>query len=113
MANETGLDSTGISTAVPAWLRTEALEARYAQEYLWQKCFNSVEGDELISGQIRQKGDRVTVQIFPALSATDISTTDGSFTTTEVSPTAVNIIINKWKNVSVDLVDIVDAQAVL
>ena len=113
MANETGLDSTGISTAVPAWLRIKALKARYAAQKIWGRCLNAMEGDANVQGQIKRAGDRVTLQIFPSLSATDISTTDGSFTNTEISPTAVSVIINKWKNVSADLVDIVDAQAVL
>lgn len=113
MANETGLDSTGISTAVPAWLRTKALKARYAAQKIWGHCFNAMEGDATVSGNIKRAGDRVTIQVFPSLSASDISTTDGSFTNTEVSPTAVSVIINLWKNVSADLVDIVDAQAIL
>src|SRR5437762_4974522 len=113
MANETGLDSTGVSTAVPAWLRTRALKARYAASKVWVKCLNGVEGDSLVQGQIKKAGDRVTFQLFPSLSTTDISTTDGSFTNTDVSPTVATITINKWKNVSADLVDIVDAQAVL
>lgn len=113
MSNETGLDSTGISTAVPAWLRTRALKARYASQKIWGHCLNVMEGDANVQGDIRRAGDRVTLQVFPSLSASDISTTDGSFTNTEVSPTAVTITINKWKNVSADLVDIVDAQAIL
>lgn len=113
MANETGLDSTGISTAVPAWLRQKALKARYASQKIWGHCLNAMEGDPMVQGNITKAGDRVTLQVFPSLSASDISTTDGSFTNTEVSPTAVSVTINKWKNVSADLVDIVDAQAIL
>lgn len=113
MANETGLDSTGISTALPAWLRVKALKARYASQKIWGHALNAMEGDPGVDGKISKAGDRVTLQIFPSLSATDISTTDGSFTNTEVSPTAVSVIVNKWKNVSADLVDIVDYQAVL
>lgn len=113
MANETGLDSTGINTSVPAWLRTAALEARYASKKVWGHCFNAVEGDALVQGNITKKGDRVTVQIFPSMSTSDISTTDGSFTSSELSPTAVSVTINKWKNVSLDLVDIVDYQSIL
>ena len=113
MANETGFDSSGISTAVPAWLRTKALKARYAAAKVWKNCLNGVEGDPLVKGQITKAGDRVTFQIFPELSASDINTTDGSFTSTEVSPTPVTITINKWKNVSADLVDLVAAQSVL
>lgn len=113
MANETGFDSTGISTAVPAWLRQRALKARYAAAKVWKHCLNGVEGDALVKGQINKAGDRVTFQIFPELTVTDISTTDGSFTNTEVSPTAATVTINKWKNVSADLVDLVDFQSVL
>jgi hypothetical protein len=113
MANETGLDSTGVSTSLPAWLRTRSLKARYAAAKVWKHCLNGVEGDELVKGKINQAGDRVTLQIFPALSTSDISTTDGSFTNTEVVVVPKSIIINKWKNVSADLVDIVDTQSVV
>lgn len=113
MANETGLDTTGISTSVPAWLRKIALEARYAKKRVWQHCFNGIEGDPEVQGKISKAGDRVVVQVFPAFSATDISTTDGSSTDTEVEPTAKTITINKWKNVSATLVDIVDFQSII
>jgi len=112
-ATMTGLDSTGISTSVPAWLRTKALKARYAASKIWPRCLNGVEGDPLIQGNIRKMGDRVTFQIFPTLTTNDISTTDGSYTATEISPTAVSITVNKWKSVAADIVDIVDAQSVL
>lgn len=113
MANETGLDSTGVSTSVPAWLRAKALKARYADSKVWKHCLNGVEGDELVKGKIKQVGDRVTLQIFPALTTSDISTTDGSFTNTEIVVVPKSIIVNKWKNVSADLVDITDAQSVV
>ena len=113
MANETGLDNSGMSAALPNWLRTKALKARYAASKVWKHCLNGIEGDELVSGNIKRAGDRVTFQIFPALSTTDISTTDGSFTNSDVILTQGTVIVNKWKNVSADLVDIVDAQSIL
>lgn len=112
-ATMTGLDSTGISGSVPAWLRTKALKARYAASVVWPRCLNGIEGDPLVQGNIRKKGDRVTFQIFPTLSTNDISTTDGSYTATEISPTQATITINKWKSVAADIVDIVDAQSTL
>jgi len=113
MANETGLDSAGMSTALPEWLRSIALEARYAKKRVWSHCFNAVEGDPEVQGKITKSGDSVTVQIFPAFSATDISTTDGSSTDTETTLTTKTVTINKWKNVSATLVDIVDYQVVV
>lgn len=112
-ATMTGLDSTGISTSVPAWLRTRALKARYAASKVWKLCLNGVEGDDFIKGKISQMGDRVTFQIFPTLNVTDISTTDGSYTAQEITPTAVSIIVNKWKSVAADIVDIVAAQSAI
>lgn len=113
MANETGLDSTGISGSVPAWLRTRALKARYAASVVWPRVTNGIEGDPLVQGQIKKRGDRVTFQIFPTLSTNDISTTDGSYTDTEISPTQATITINKWKSVAARVVDIVDAQSTI
>lgn len=112
-ATMTGLDSTGVSTSVPSWLRTRALKARYAASKVWVHCLNGVEGDPLVQGQIKKAGDRVVFQIFPTLSTNDISTTDGSYTATEINPTTATIIINKWKSVAADIVDIVEAQSVL
>lgn len=112
-ATATGLDSTGISASVPKWLRTKALKARYAASKIWTRCLNGVEGDPLIQGNIRKMGDTITFQVFPTLTTNDISTTDGSYTATEINPTAVSITINKWKSVAADIVDIVDAQSVL
>jgi len=113
MANETGLDTTGVSTTLPNWLRVKALKARYAAQKAWGHCLNAMEGDANVTGSIKQAGDRVTLQIFPSLATSDISTTDGSFTDTEVSPTPVSIVVDKWKNVSANLVDIVDYQSIL
>src|SRR5258707_12083949 len=113
MANETGLDATGISTSVPKLLRTKALKARYAASEVWKDCVNGVEGDALVKGNITKMGDTVTFQVFPVLTVRDVSTTDGSFTNDVVNPTAVSITINKWKAVPVDLVDIVQTQSVL
>lgn len=109
----TGKDSTGISTAIPALLRVKALKARYGASLVWKEVTNGVEGDAFIKGNISKFGDTVTFQIFPSMTVQDISTTDGSITAQEVSPTAVSITINKWKGIEADIVDIVGAQAVL
>lgn len=113
MANETGLNATGISTSVPALLRRKALIARYAASQVWKLCLNGVEGDDFVKGAITKFGDRVTFQVFPTLTVRDVSTTDGSFTNNTVNPTPSTITINKWKAVPVDIVDIVEAQSVL
>ena len=113
MANETGLDSTGVSTSLPAWLRTKALKARYGASKIWKHAYNAVEGDPLVLGNIKRAGNTVTLQIFPSLTPSAISTTDGSMTDTEVSPTAKSVTIDKWYNVSMNLVDIVDFQSIL
>lgn len=110
---ETGLDTTGVSTSLPAWLRTKALKARYAAGKIWKHCNNAVEGDPLVIGNIKRAGNIVTLQIFPAMTPTAISTTDGSNTDTEVSPTSVSVTIDQWYNVSMNLVDIVDYQSIL
>jgi hypothetical protein len=112
-ATATGLDSSGMSSSVPAWLRTKALKARYSASKVWVNCLNGVEGDPLISGNIKKMGDRITFQIFPTLATNDISTTDGSYTATEIVLTQGTITINKWKSVAADIVDIVDAQSAL
>lgn len=113
MANETGLDSSGISASVPKVLKIKALKARYAASMVWKNCTNGVEGDDNVKGSIKRYGDTVTFQIFPSLTVNDISTTDGSFTDNEIALTQASITINKWKVISVNLVDIVADQSVL
>lgn len=109
----TGLDSTGVSTSVPKFLRTKALKARYAASKVWKLCLNGIEGDEFVRGAIKKFGDTVTFQLFPTLNVQDISTTDGSITAQEINPSAVSITINKWKGIEADIVDIVEDQSVI
>lgn len=111
MANETGLSQA--STSVPKLWRVKALKARYAESKAWKLFINGVEGDPNVKGAITKMGDTVHFQIFPVLTVIDISTSDGSFTNNQVTPTDVTITINKWKGVPADLVDIAGIQSVL
>lgn len=111
MANETGLSN--VAGSVPKLWRVKALKARYAESKAWKLFINGVEGDPNVKGAITKMGDTVHFQIFPVLSVIDISTTDGSFTNNQVLPTDVTIVINKWKGVPADLVDIAGIQSVL
>jgi hypothetical protein len=113
MANEWGLDSSGISTALPEIMQKKALKARYAAAEVWKYCLNGVEGDANVKGQISQMGQKVTIQIMPALTVYDVATSDGSFTNNEGTLSPATVTINKWKAVPVDLVDIVAYQTPL
>lgn len=111
MANETGLSN--VSGSVPKLWRVKALKARYAESKAWKLFLNGVEGDPNVKGAITKMGDTVHFQIFPRLTVRDVSTTDGTFTNDQVLPTDVTIVINKWKAVPADLVDIAGIQSVL
>ena len=111
MANETGLSN--VAGSVPKLWRVKALKARYAESKAWKLFINGVEGDPNVKGAITKMGDTVHFQIFPVLTVRDISTTDGTFTNDQVLPTDVTIVINKWKAVPADLVDIAGIQSVL
>ena len=111
MANETGLSN--VSGSVPKLWRVKALKARYAESKVWKLCINGVEGDPNVKGSITKMGDTVHFQIFPVLTVGNISTSDGSFTNQVVTPTDKTIVINSWKAVNVDLVDIAGIQSVL
>lgn len=111
MANETGLSN--VSGSVPKLWRVKALKARYAESKVWKLCINGVEGDPNVKGAITKMGDTVHFQIFPVLTVGNISTSDGSFTNQVVTPTDKTIVINSWKSVNVDLVDIAGIQSVL
>ena len=111
MANETGLSN--VSGSVPKLWRVKALKARYAESKAWKLFINGVEGDPNVKGAITKMGDTVHFQIFPVLAVQDISTTDGTYTNDQVVPTDKTIVINKWKAVPADLVDIAGIQSVL
>lgn len=111
MANETGLSN--VSGSVPKLWRVKALKARYAESKVWKLCINGVEGDPNVKGAITKMGDTVHFEIFPVLTVNNISTTDGSFTNQVITPTDVTIVINFWKGVNIDLVDIAGIQSVL
>src|ERR1700682_5050879 len=111
MANETGLSN--VAGSVPKLWRVKALKARYAESKAWKLFINGVEGDPNVKGAITKMGDTVHFQIFPVLAVQDISTTDGTFTNDQVLPTDITIVINKWKAVPADLVDIAGIQSVL
>jgi hypothetical protein len=112
MANETGLAALS-SVSIPKLWRVKALKARYAESKAWKLFVNGVEGDPNVKGAITKMGDTVHFTIFPVLTVQNISTTDGTFTNDVVSPTDAPIVINKWKAVPADLVDIAGIQSVL
>jgi hypothetical protein len=111
MANETGLSN--VAGSVPKLWRVKALKARYAESKAWKLFINGVEGDPNVKGAITKMGDTVHFQIFPVLAVQNISTTDGTFTNDQVIPTDKTIVINAWKAVPADLVDIAGIQSVL
>lgn len=111
MANETGLSN--VAGSVPKLWRVKALKARYAESKAWKLFINGVEGDPNVKGAITKMGDTVHFQIFPVLSVINISTTDGTYTNNQVTPTDAPIVINQWKAVPADLVDIAGIQSVL
>jgi hypothetical protein len=111
MANETGLSN--VAGSVPKLWRVKALKARYAESKAWKLFVNGVEGDPNVKGAITKMGDTVHFQIFPVLTVQNISTTDGTFTNDQVLPTDKTIVINLWKAVPADLVDIAGIQSVL
>ena len=111
MSNETGLSN--VSGSVPKLWRVKALKARYAESKAWKLFLNGVEGDPNVKGAITKMGDTVHFQIFPKLTVQNVSTTDGTFTNDQVLPVDTTIVINKWKAVPADLVDIAGIQSVL
>ena len=56
-------------------------------------------------------GDILHVPKIANLSAGDISTTDGSLTATAPTETEVTLTVNKWKGISIDIIDLVAAQS--
>lgn len=95
MANE--ISVAQLAGSIPDVVRAVALKARYAKAII-QKQVMSVDAD------LARKGDRVSLSVMPTLSVNNVGT-GGSVTRQQLSTTAVEVVVDKWKECTVDVDD--------
>lgn len=103
MANEITL--TQLAGSIPDVVRAVALKARYSESVIYKQVMNADE-------DVARFGDRVSLSILPAFSVNDVGS-GGSVTRQQLSLTAVEITVNKWKECTVDVEDKAAVQSAL
>lgn len=86
---------------------------------IWAKEVQLAREDKLVMAnrvdrfdlEFADGGDLLHIPQVSNLSAGDISTTDGSLTATAPTEGEVTITVDKWKGISIDIIDLVAAQA--
>jgi len=95
MANEIG--DAQVSTAVPDLVKAEALLARYASAQVASFVLNE-------DATVENFGDTVSINIIPVVAVNDVGA-GGSVTNQQLSLTESEIVINKFKESTVDIED--------
>jgi hypothetical protein len=103
MANEIGLAQ--LAGSIPDVVRAIALKARYSASTILKEVM-SVDKD------VAKFGDRVSLSVMPKLSVNSVGT-GGSVTRQQLSLTAVEVTIDQWKEVTVDIEDRAEIQSAL
>lgn len=103
MANE--ITVTQLAGSIPDVVRSVALKARYAAAQMSKRVLN-------VDADVAKKGDRVSLSILPELATTAVGA-GGSVTRQQVSISAVEVIMNDWREVTVDVDDQASRQSAL
>jgi hypothetical protein len=103
MANE--ITITQLAGSLPDVVRRTALKARYAAAVIMSKILSA-------DGDVAKAGDRVSLSIMPSVSVNDVGS-GGSVTNQQLSITSVEIVVDKWKEATVDVDDQAVAQSAL
>jgi hypothetical protein len=103
MANEIGVSQ--LTAAIPDIVRETALQARYAKAKIMKKVLTT-------DADVAKKGDRVSLPLMPSLSVNDVGSS-GSVTRQQLSVTAPEVVVDKWKECTVDIADIAAKQSAI
>lgn len=95
MANEIG--DTQVSVSYPELWQAETLKARYAKAVAVGWIYHA---DEIVN----KPGDTVNVDIMPSVAVNDVGS-GGSVTNQQLSLSQVQVIVDKWKEATVDITD--------
>lgn len=102
MANET--TNTEVAVLVPELWRAEILDARYETMKAAQRALN-------VTGDVSGRGDILHIPIDDTFSVNDVGSSDGSTTNQTYDPTEAQLTVDKWKEVTADVLDKASIQA--
>ena len=106
MADELDIGTELASTA-PDIVRATVLMARYARAKVAQKVLNA-------TADVKGPGDRVSITVMPAFTVQSVTNASGAVATKESSTvTSVEVIVNLWKYVRWDVVDLSQLQSAI
>lgn len=103
MANE--ISVAQLAGSIPDVVRAIALQARFDSAVMVKNVMN-------VDADVQKAGDRVSLSIMPTLSVNSVGT-GGSVTRQQVSLTAVEVVVDTWKECTVDITDQASAQSAL
>lgn len=104
MANE--ITNTEATVLIPEIWQPRMLEARYSQAKMLPRILD-------VSGQVAKMGDILHIPIEPVVSVNDVTQATGAVTNQALTPTEQQLTVNKWKEATIDVVDMTNYQSEL
>ncbi len=101
MANE--ITTTQLSGVIGDFVRLRALKALYARAVTVKRLLN-------VSADVKKRFDRVSIPIMPSLSTNAVGT-GGSVTNQQVSLSAQEVVVDDWREITVDIDDQANIQS--
>lgn len=96
-------NATLANITIPLLWDSQVLEARYASAVILARVLNK-------SQILAEKGSLVYIDVEPTYTSQDVGS-NGSFTSLNTAPTQVNITVDKWKAVSIDITNQAEVQS--
>lgn len=103
MSNEISVSQ--LAGSIPDVVRSIALKARFDSAVIVKKVMN-------VDADVAAKGDRVSLSIMPTLAINSVGS-GGSVTNQQVSLTAVEVVVDTWKECTVEIDDQATKQTAL
>jgi len=103
MADE--IENTELDKWIPEVWRPQALEGRYAAMKFAPRSLST-------DAEVRGRGDIVHISIEPIVSVNDVGAA-GALTNQALTPTEVQLTVDKWKESTIDVVDKAEMQSLI
>lgn len=102
MTNETG--STALDVIIPEVWQMKIVAAIYDGGKVIKRVDNA-------SGEVSRMGDRIHLPNMPTLTVNDVTAATGAVANQAVTLTENILVVDKWKEITMSLVDVADKQA--
>jgi len=97
-------NATEADVNIPEAWRTVMLAGRYAAMVIANRLLN-------VDAEVRSAGDVVHIPIEPQISVNDVTKTTGAVTNQALTATKIDLTVDQWREVSIDVVDMANWQA--